>query len=56
MNEPKFALRQLRKSAGFTLAAILTLAVGICMNVGNRQQLALLPALHIGALRSFTFI
>ena len=33
MNDLKFALRQLRKSPGFALAAILTLGVGIGINV-----------------------
>ena len=42
MNDVKFALRQLRKSPGFSALAIITLAIGIGLNTaissGNAGQ------------------
>jgi hypothetical protein len=42
MNDVKFALRQLRKSPGFSALAIVTLAIGIGLNTaissGNPGQ------------------
>src|SRR5438874_4991161 len=49
MNDLKFALRQLRKSPGFTFLAVLTLALGIGVNT------AIFSLIHDLFLRSLPF-
>ena len=49
MNDLRFALRQLRKSPGFTFLAVITLALGIGMNT------AIFSLMHDLFLRSLPF-